>query len=227
MHEAYIGPIDNTATATHTESDPTPNTVTTAGTAQGRNAELEISKTIVDVEHEHRGDVRYAITVTNNGPDDVITPILILDELESNQGYWSFTVTDQAACAPTNVSISCIADGLAVGETITLNLRTKITSPSDTDYVSNSVRVLAAGVRGGVSEEGVFEAVAQATAVRGEGEPTPEPAPAPPAPSGPLAFTGTTATKLLAVSLLLLTLGGVAVVGARRRERLLVTAEER
>jgi len=198
-----VGQIENTVSATSAERDPNPATSTAAVGADiaRANATLTVEKTVVSAEFEQGGQIVWQIVVTNEGPDPIVSPIEIVDVLPSDLAYVT-VLSAKALCPGAGQTISCTVDGLAAGESVTLDITTQNNGPIAA--VENPVTVRVGGLATGTGITGIVEVAASAIASR---------------PDGVLAFTGANTLALGSLGLALLAGGALLTATTRRRRR--------
>ncbi len=140
----------------------------------------------------------WTITVTNDGPEDILTPVTIEDPLPEDVRFIELSAPDEADCEVVDGVISCEVDGLADGESVEIVVTTEALAEGD---IANTVSVLAAHVAG-VNSTVSAEATQQVL---------------PPNTFG-LAFTGAEMMRLVTVAGLALVAGfGLLLAGKRRK----------
>ncbi len=212
VDDTLNGSITNSATAVADEADSDGAEAEATGAVRRSIADLQIRKSVVAADLTTNGLTTWSVVVSNNGPDDIITPLTISDSLPPSVTYVSHTITGATPCTVTGQLLSCtLENGLASDGSITLEIVTR--TVTTTDLVENTARVSASGLAG--EPDGVVEIAAAAAAQR------------PATPPSPLAFTGSTTSTIVSTALLLLLMGGGALLLSRRQRRAVrVTAAE-
>ena len=146
LAEDATGSLVNTAAVAGADDDPTPgnNTATDTDTIAELVSDLVIDKdlegTLLDGE-----DATYAITVTNEGPDTALGPIVVTDDLPSGLDFVSATGTGWD-CDEDGGLVTCTHDGdLAADATSTITLVATVTAEEGTAIV-NTAQVLGESV---------------------------------------------------------------------------------
>jgi uncharacterized repeat protein (TIGR01451 family) len=196
-----FGLLTNTASVAGLETDPSPSTATADAAVDVRRpaADLGITKHGSSSPLKNGDIVTWAITVSNFGPEAILTPITVSDALPGGHILHS-TVPDAPTCVETSGTIQCSLDGLAAGESIELRIRTR--TQVDQKSVSNTASATASGLQGGTDPDGTLTVTATA-------EITATPA---------LAYTGSPLQLLLITSGILLLAGFFFLIVGKRRD---------
>ena len=209
ISDNLVGTIENAATAASNETDPDGAETTADLDVRRTNAALSITKVVTTSNLRSGGQSIWTITLTNDGPENIITPIEITDDIPEALTYNGHTIDGGATCELDGQQLTCdLAEGLAAGDSVTLDLTT--TTVSTINSVENTANARVAGLAG--SPDGLVVVAATAAAQ------------APPT-GGPLAFTGSSTMLLLAIAAGLLLLGGTAILTAKRHRSATVSAE--
>lgn len=132
----------NTATVSSTTSDyNTANDTATAQTTVTTSADLSLAKTASPTTVAPGNNVTYTLTARNAGPS-VATAVNITDVLPSGMSFVSATAPG-ATCTESNGTVTCRADSLAVGGTITITIVAKVGASTPVGQLTNTGRISA------------------------------------------------------------------------------------
>jgi len=172
------GQITNTATVTGNVTDPssannTAQAVTTVNAPSTATADLAITKTAAPEPVQMGNNLTYTVTVTNNGPTDPATGVILTDSLPAGVTFVSAT-PGQGTCNQAGVTVSCNLGNIAMATPV---VTTIVATPAQAGQITNT-----ATVAGNEIDNSPANNTAQAiTTVNAAPAPPPPPPPPPPA----------------------------------------------
>ena len=120
----FTSTITNTATISSATTDPLPGNDTATATLRGQEANLSLTKTVVNASPNVRSEVDFSLTVSNAGPN-AATNVEVTDLLPVGLAFVSATPTAAYNASSGVWSIASIASGTSQ----ILTIRARVTSP--------------------------------------------------------------------------------------------------
>jgi len=109
--------------------------------ANAQTVDLALEKTVVTKTTGDDHSATWTLTVTNNGPGTANGPITITDKLPATLKYVSFSSDDDIVCDYASNTVTCtLADDMAEGDAVTVDVITQIMGPNGT-VVTNDAAV--------------------------------------------------------------------------------------
>lgn len=174
--------------------------------------DLGIEKDVVEVTAER---AVYDIAVTNNGPNDTVEPIVMVDDLPADLHFVRATGPGWS-CSEISDTVTCIyPDQLGVGDSATVRLVTTVTADA-ADEIVNVATVSGGGDPDGATDDAQVSPPEQ---LRPPSDPVPGVSSGGADGGGWLPDTGGPAALWAALGLLLLTMGGALMVSSRRHRQ--------
>jgi len=102
------------------------------------NSDLSVIKTAAPDPVQVGGNLTYTVTVTNNGPTDPATGVILTDSLPASTTFISATPT-QGGCAPTNATtVTCNLGNVVMASPVTVTI---VVKPLQTGQITNTATV--------------------------------------------------------------------------------------